>query len=248
VVSLAVSNGGATSPSVAFANTWVNFSAYGTAPANVATWSGTYLSYYPQGLGFDSCATDPVRLLTTYSQNGQCGSFAYLLQAALYMNGMDSIFTRVAAVNNDAFLVKNWSRPDSPTATDTPPYYWTLPLQTELNGGLGMVPLQPLGLYGDMTSLSGLPGQGELFLQPQNTPSEKWFGSHYIVKLVDPTLAPADQPGPYFDASYGVWYTDAASFESKAVAGYARQVRPENSNNWRFKDKIPGSINIAFDH
>jgi len=54
-------------------------------------------------------------------------------------------------------------------------------------------------------------------IAPPSTPSEKLFGSHYIVHA----LLPGMQGDSYFDPSYGVTYTDAAAFQSKAVAGFA---------------------------
>jgi hypothetical protein len=50
-------------------------------------------------------------------------------------------------------------------------------------------------------------------------PSEKMFGSHYIVK-VDSSLVSFGQ-GSYFDPSYGVTYSDANDLEAKAIDGYA---------------------------
>jgi hypothetical protein len=227
-VALAVGNGGATDPTTAFAKTWAQFSTSGTGPADVKTWSGTTLSYYPQGVGFQDCALNPEQLLTTSNQNGQCGSFAQLFQYALDMNGIATSFTSVGTANEDLMVVKNWNWPQNPTQS-TLPYGWILALEGEPGIGgtaIGMVPLTPAQLYGDLTSLQGAPGQGENNPPaggvPSGTPSEKVFGAHFIVKILDPILAPPSQAGPYFDPSYGFWYADAADFETKAIAGYAR--------------------------
>jgi hypothetical protein len=77
-----------------------------------------------------------------------------------------------------------------------------------------MVPPQPGGIYGDVTSLNTLAGQNT------SPPSEKMFGSHYIVK-VNSSLYSFGQ-GPYFDPSYGVTYLDANDMELKAIDGYAK--------------------------
>jgi len=77
-----------------------------------------------------------------------------------------------------------------------------------------MVPAQPAGIYGDLASLDSLPGQNT------SPPSEKMFGSHYIVKVIGSFYSPGQ--GPYFDPSYGATYVDANDMEFKAVSGYAK--------------------------
>ncbi len=79
-----------------------------------------------------------------------------------------------------------------------------------------MVPPMALYQFGDLTSTAGAAGQGELGVSPAGTPSEKVFGSHYIVKLTNAALAPQGQPGPY-----GRWYAGPADLETKAIQGYA---------------------------
>jgi hypothetical protein len=71
-----------------------------------------------------------------------------------------------------------------------------------------MVP-PPAGGFGDLTNVSGSPGQGT------PTPSEKVFLFHFIVK-VDANLFGVG--GAYFDPSYGVTYASEADFEAKAIA------------------------------
>ena len=68
--------------------------------------------------------------------------------------------------------------------------------------------------FDDMTNGDGLPGQNSA------NPSEKIFGSHYILQM--PTGIPPAGQGPYFDPSYGAWYANRSDFESKAVAFYAQ--------------------------
>jgi hypothetical protein len=120
-VSLAVGNGGATTQAEAFANTWAQVST-GSGPTNVWTWDQQYLSYYPLGVGFQLCATDPILLITTDNANGQCGSFAQLLMYALDMNGVGSSFATVKATDKTLMVIDNWSWPPSPTQPSTLPY------------------------------------------------------------------------------------------------------------------------------
>ena len=96
-----------------------------------------------------------------------------------------------------------------------------------------MVPAQPGGVYGNLTSDAGLAGQNS------PTPSEKIFGFHFIIK--------ADLDGVYYDASYGVTYTGAADFETKAVAGYVKDHVPADpANVFRVRARMP-ALNIQFD-
>ena len=73
-----------------------------------------------------------------------------------------------------------------------------------------MVPPQPGGVYGDITSNAGLAGQNS------PTPSEKAFARHFIV------LPAAPLNTTYYDPSYGVTYTGPNDFEVKAVDGYVK--------------------------
>ena len=238
---LAVGQGGATSPAAAVAQTWAQFST-GGSPANVTTWSGTPLAYYPPNVPFSGCALDAVGLLTEYSQNGQCGSFAYLLQAALAMNGIPifgpvsspspppgsptppapTSFAGVCPSDNTAMLIANWT-PGTPSHPTPGPYIYEFAMATP--DVFDMVPSPPptpsglINVYGDFTNASGLPGQnGSPTSLPPYTPSEKFFGSHYIVQLPD-WLAGAVPGGPFLDPSYGLAYANGAAFE-RGVAGY----------------------------
>lgn len=242
--SLAVGAGGAVDKSTAFAQTWSKFS-NGTGPANVTGWEGSArkLSYYPQGQGFGNCALDASSLLTKFSGGGQCGSFAHLLRAALGMNGIVTNFISInilPAFNGNQMLVKEWTPISSGTSPDAA-YPYRLNLVVEPAGpdgriSIGMVSAPPSQIFGELKSEATLPGQNSA------PPSEKFFNSHYIVKLNDAAVVPPfSQPGPYFDPSYGAFYTSSASFEDKAIWGYAAVIVPTSPLEWKAFKRSPGS-------
>ena len=234
VLALAVGSGGATTPAAAFQNTWSQFSQNG-GPANVKTWTGSPLYYYKSGMGF-SCATTPIMLITAADGDGQCGSFASLFQWALAANGIYSSWVQVKSVDTTLMLIKDWQAVSQGSqGSPSPPYTWDMALNSsavifDSTGALTGYDMQPPpsasnpSLYGDLQTLWALPGQGTA------PPSEKLFTYHFIVKLNNPSLAPPDPvhpsnlEGPYFDPSYGVWYSGNADFESKALWGYVQVV------------------------
>jgi hypothetical protein len=203
-VKLAISSGGATTQATAFQNTWSQFA----GPANVTGWDGRPLYYYHQNVGFSGCAMGSTSLLTQANGSGQCGAWQQLFLDSLAVNGIVGLQTAITGPNGTAFLVKDWNYGTQSSPT-TPPYYWRETFALENGACCGMVPLSLVS--GDLTSLSTKYGQNTA------PPSEKLFGSHYIVK------APAGLSvgGPYFDPSYGVTYQNKCDFETKAVAGYA---------------------------
>ena len=219
---LAVSSDGATTAADAFQKTWNKFS----GPANVKSWDGRPLYYYPSGAGFTACETNSQRLLTSTTGAGQCGSFASLLRAALDVNGISSNLTGAGTADGSLMIVKNWGFGPS-SLTDAPGW----PYRMFLNVGNDfMIPARDS--YGDLANNPGLSGQNSA------TPSEKVFGSHYFVK-VDASVAPPGS-GPYFDPSYGVWYSTEGDFEAKAIEGYAAKVG-DNADSPNFHARKPGS-------
>lgn len=120
----------------------------------------------------------------------------------------------VYATDGTYMIIKKWSFPQ--TGSNPNPLYNTglpypFPYLMKLGWQDFMFPA--LASYGDPTNGYGLAGQNS------PDPSEKVFGSHFIVK-VQGSLTPPSTPGPYFDPSYGRWYTDPTDFEKNAVAGY----------------------------
>jgi DNA-binding beta-propeller fold protein YncE len=232
-VKLAIGSGGATTQTAAFNNTWAQFA----GPANVTTWDNhRKLYYYQQGVGFyPACAATSVDLLTQPNGSGECGAWRQLLLDALAVNGIQGLKTSITAADGTAFLVKDWTY-GTGSSPNTPPYYWRETFATTSAGGCcEMVPLSLVS--GDLTSLSTLNGQNSA------PPSEKLFGSHYIVK------APAglNVGGPYFDPSYGVTYQNNCDFETKAVAFYGVLAAQPTPPTVIMAVRLPnGSCNINF--
>lgn len=221
---LAVSNDGATTQAAAAQKSWDLIK----GPANIRSWDGRKLYYYKPGFGFSSCATTSEGLLTSPSGTGQCGSFARLLMDVYGINGITSNFTVVDAKTGEQFLVKNWTF--GARSFPGTSHEWKLELS---EGGFGMVPLPTGGVFGDMTSTAGLPGQNT------PTPSEKAFARHFIVKT---TVVSGDQ---FFDPSYGVTYSDADDFETKAVIAYYARFVGDPAGTYRVR-KSAGLKNIQF--
>jgi hypothetical protein len=238
----AVSRDGATTRAAAAANSWGLF----RGPANIRTWDGRRLYYYKTGVGFEDCALDESQLLTRANGSGQCGSFAHLLIGVFAVNGIRSQWVDICTADGLPFLVKRWIR----RATSFPgaaAYKW----RVQFNDGDFMVPdrelTDPDVGYGDIKNTPDLKGQNTA------PPSEKLFGSHFIVKMTD--VSPTDpSPRYFYDASYGVTYEGlsesaaATSFEAQAVEGYLRPF-PEDAavpGVWRMRDAA-GQGNIRFD-
>jgi hypothetical protein len=229
---LAVSKDGASDKTAAATNSWSLIA----GPANITSWDGRKLYYYRDGVGFSACALDELSLLTAANGSGQCGSFARLLIAVFATNGIASEFVSIGTVDGLGFLVKKWNRTGQ-TFPAAPEYKWSLQFNAV---GDPMVPPQPGGVFGDLTNTPDLKGQNSA------PPSEKLFGSHYIVKMID---AP---PILYYDASYGVTYTGATPaaaadyFETNAVEGYVRRFSTDAPGVVRMRDAA-GQHNITFD-
>jgi hypothetical protein len=165
-VALAVGNGGAMTDTAAVVNTWAQFST-GSGPANVRTWDGRIMSYYTAPFG--ACATNSANLVENLgpsgpSTSGQCGAFAFLLESALAVNGINSEWTTVGTLDGSAMVIKNWGLSSSPTYATTPPtgfpqFIYKLILNTG-DSAVGMDP-PPSGGFGDLTNDMGVPGQNE---------------------------------------------------------------------------------------
>jgi len=258
----------------AFQNTWAQFSVNGSGPKNITSWDPQHKLYYYRNeppnnvIGFGpACATTEEQLLTQANQSGECETFARLMMGALAANGIPSQFVSITAQFQGTpvdFLVKDWNFIDPGSYPlghpGLPPQYASFKYKLVLNqaaidGHDLMAPpstiqqcstvngaQQCLPKYGDLVSKATLPGQNSA------PPSEKMFGSHFIVKVLPP---PPGQPpvvdpsaDQYFDPSYGVTYTDQFNFETKAVDGYALSI----SSNIFLVEKNAGLGQITFDH
>jgi hypothetical protein len=229
-LNLAVSDDGASTQQQAFDKTWAKFA----GPANVQTWDSRPLYYYKNGfLSSAVCSTDEEPLLTRGDSSGQCSAFAQLLLGSLGVNGITASFVDVEVIDGDQMVVKSWTFSSTPSFPAAPAYKWKMVFNPAaiLASDL-MVPPQPGGVFGDLTNLSTLPGQNTA------PPSEKVFARHFIVKYTGGTS------GPYFDPSYGVTYTNAADFESKAIDGYGRSFPTDPINQIRVR-RPGGGVNIS---
>lgn len=174
-----------------------------------------------------------VGLLTQQNGSKECDEWQNLLLDSLAVNGIIASRTSIVTKDGTSFLVKDWTY-GTPSSPDTPPYEWRETFPHENGQCCGMVPLTLVS--GDLTSSSTLYGQNTA------PPSEKLFGSHFIVK------APSglNVGGPYFDPSYGVQYTDACNFEANAVAGYVIDAIPGPFTDVMAVRQPNGSCNISF--
>jgi hypothetical protein len=198
------------------------------------------LYYYKQGVPFSSCATDSVGLLTEDGGSGQCGSWMYLLKDAMAVNGIAAQRVQVKPVARDAMLINTWGFSQNPTYPANAPFEYLFTPVIEASGDQGMVPPgtnPPPPNFGDLTNGIGVAGQNS------TTPSEKFFGVHFIVEA--PTTLDGAPTNPndiggylYFDPSYGVGYKDSCDFETKAVAAYADQIA--GTNNY-YAEKPPAN-------
>jgi hypothetical protein len=215
VLHFACTGGLATDSTAAFQNTWNLFTAGGTGPKDITTWDGKKLYYYRAGFGWANSALNTQQLLASanssdpWAGHGQCGSFAHLLKDSAAANGVVAQWVDIETDNKTigtTFIVKDWTT--LRTSYPDPNYKYKLTLVTEADGSTGMVAAGQGSDYGDLRK--------EPTLHGQNTapPSEEWFRWHFIVKFGE----------KYYDPSYGVIYTDADDFESKAVWGYVLPV------------------------
>ncbi|RKZ77819.1 MAG: hypothetical protein DRR19_27370, partial [Candidatus Parabeggiatoa sp. nov. 1] len=210
-------------------------------PKGVKNWKGDPIFYYPEGLGLWDCSGTfedfliakknlvmlELGLIEEDKKNilyGSCGYMADLFRESLKVNHIDSqiIDATAEAESTDEnapglILIKHWALPDDPerqSYPNEPEYKWYLHLHEDsMVSAIKTGEVGEDGLtYGDIKNvLNGLPGQHV------ETPSEKIFGNHGIVKV----LLKEFQHRPYFDPSYGKTYIDERDFENKAVDGYA---------------------------
>jgi hypothetical protein len=128
----------------------------------------------------------------------------------LAANGIRSDFVTVTAKDTSrvpilslVFLVKNWTFEGVGTLSD-PIYKWKF---TSASTSDYMVPAPAGGVYGELTSIGGVPGQNS------PTPSEKVFSNQALIRYPSGT-------GTYYDPSYGKTYVDQAGFQTNATDGF----------------------------
>ena len=169
--------------------------------------------------------------------SGQSGSFAFLIQFALASNGIGSEFVVVrpilantATFSEDQMLIKNWTLYGPGTYFGEVDYNFRF----VVNDGDYMVPARTS--FGDLANNPGVSGQNT------ETPSEKFFARHFIVKV---NALDSGLPFQYFDPSYGLGYMNGLDFQSQSVAGYAlssNETHPPDDGDVYLKVKRPSSV------
>jgi hypothetical protein len=203
VVHLACSKTGGRDYDTVFENTWQHFT-----NVSVKTWDGkTDLFYYKAGLTFSNATTGPGTLIMNTNHNGQCGAWANLFGLALWANGraLWNLATITPPGDANYLVIKEWTF--GTTNFNHPVFRWEDEVTKSAGSDPEMVPLS--GVTGPVAPADGVAGQNS------PTPAEKIFTSHTVVKNA--------RDNKYYDPSYGKVYTDAADFESQAIAGYARK-------------------------
>ncbi len=182
-----------------------------------------------------------------------CGSFSKLFQEILRVNRIKSNIIEVIPIKEygnleGLILIKNWDfskKPSFDSKEKEYKWYFSLP-QMSMVSTVKAHKAGPDGkTYGDIKDKYGLPGQNV------ETPSEKAFSNHGIVKVLLPNDLEVQLRGkPYFDPSYGRSYFDENDFEKQVVDGYAL---PQKDNNgkplfyeYRVRRSYDGLENIRF--
>ena len=191
-----------------------------------STWTGTFatkavhrvdgklLTYYgyrdnnsngAYDQGVDDNFNDPTRCTVTdtagllQSRNGQCHSWAQLMQDVLNAQGIASDIVAVVIKSPyDAFAIKSWA-----TSGTTYPKF----IISDDAGVDGSTPATPNPGANEAADATGASGQGT----SPNPPS--MFANHFIVNV----------NGSYYDPSYALGgYTDRKDYEDAAFAGRVR--------------------------
>ena len=215
LVHLACAAGRATNASEAVSNSWSQLSGH-----NFTTWDGKKLYYYKDGEGWNS-PTYISQLLNT--GNGNCIAWRNLFRHALKVNGVNSDYIYIQATSwRNYFIVGDWTF-GTASFTNTPPYNWKLQFATT---NVDMVPRPPGDVYGDLTSLTNIPGQNTA------PPSEKVFGNHRMARY----------NGVYYDPSYGVTHASINSFVDAAIDGYAYRKDGDPTTNYVIRTKSASGV------
>jgi hypothetical protein len=176
------------------------------------------------------CANTAELLLTSEQESGQCRSFAELLINSLAINGIPSRKVLFESQNSPSedLMVRSWAIlsskwPDGVPSVNSPGPEWkSFQFLLDFNADAlainnKMFPPMLNGIYHDLESLPGLPGQN------METPNEKIFTNHIVVEPQFPAGAPIVF-ARFYDPSYGVVYVDEDDFEDRAIWGYMRFV------------------------
>ncbi len=203
VLELACATGGSNTEDGTFSAIWGQFE-----DRNVRKINNVQLYYYYYNTRFGDNSQNLTGLL--YSGTGQCGAWKSLMHECLNAHGIadmaqeTSAYCTPANVSDYRFIVNNWST-NSP-ATGSTPYWW----QVDSLYAAGCYDMQygsGASDYGDLTSNSGIPGQGGA------TPSQKIFTNHLFLYNNNNAI--------YYDPSYGVTYVDSTDLVDN-LFGFAK--------------------------
>ncbi len=209
-VHIATAAGSAMSVEQAVDFTWGQFG-NGSEPTHVRGWKNQPFKYYPPPEGFGPCMGTLEAILSAHDGSTRCGGLAALARSAMAMHGIPTTIIDVRGTNTAGqmlgMLVRNWDF-GPPVVVGSPDWKWRFETYSDVPNQVNeMVPppnaAQPTK-YGDITSLSGVPGQWS------PTPTEKAHSNHGIIGVNNRIL----------DPSYGLEYYDQADFETKALSGY----------------------------
>jgi len=233
---------GANSKEQAIKNTWSHF-ANPTGTDDLKTWDKKRtLRYY--GTGIDDCSNNITAFLEAPDKSsGGCGVFANLFIETLWVNGIASKCVNVFPPpdNREGMLINNWEplvdeNENFPPEEDFPEYIWKF----DFTGEASMYPPPSDNIYEDLESVDGIAGQNS------QTPVEKAFLNHFMVKISDTQTANL----PYYDPSYGLTYQNKEEFDEDVVFGYFSNFASEGEpDKWwvrRSEDKI-SEKNLLFE-
>jgi len=167
------------------------------------------LGYYTSAYNSTSYYSE---LLNTF--DGECGTFAYLFNNALEIQGVNSQVVTLSPKNEiECFLVNNWEFIHTGTSGNETYPFINKPSRFSNNGSkLDNYNRTENGEYGwlgtpEVTEFNGLPGQG-------NDNPYCDFSRHFIVKT----------NGKYYDPSYGRFFNSIKEWEDagnkKSIAGF----------------------------
>ncbi|MDR1480875.1 MAG: hypothetical protein LBJ00_18275 [Planctomycetaceae bacterium] len=238
VVHLACSTDGATSGNQAADNAWNTFKG-----RTIKGWKESdkeftrNLYYYKPGTTFIANASGETSdLLQSTTDSGQCDTWAELLIDVFAVNGIQCQRCTVKAKETLqllGMLIKEWDGGTKPEPA-------ILHADFVVNNYVGeMVPSLTPGsnVYGQLISLPAIPGQSS----GSNSPSEKVFAVHYIVKYV------SDSSTKYLDPSYGVEYTGEQNFQDNAVDFVVISTLVDTTKIIAYvRRPLTGSLDISF--
>jgi len=211
--------------------TWSHF-ANPTGVDDLKTWDNRVLSYYGDGINKCYVYVDEF-LKSPDGSSAGCGTFANLFIETLWVNGIASNCIKVSSFSGyEGILINNWEPMiDKHPSPPNKKHKWKF----RFSKGASMYPPLPFNVYGNLGNSIGIAGQNV------ETPVEKAFDKHFIVKILDTYIMMPNLP--YYDPSYGLTYQNEEEFDKKVVFGYFSDFAEEEDDppEWwvrRSEDRI----------